>query len=68
MYLHNSTVHTVEGIQQNFTSKIKGLEQMDYHKRLKKTGTIQSGEEKRAIPHNKRMPTVGRRKRECTET
>ena len=31
-------INKIERIQQNFTSKIKGLEQMDYHERLKKLG------------------------------
>ena len=31
-------IDKIERIQQNFTSKIKGLEQMDYHERLKKLG------------------------------
>ena len=31
-------IDKIEGIQRNFTSKIKGLEQMDYYKRLKKLG------------------------------
>ena len=31
-------IDKIEGIQRNFTSKIKGLEQMDYHERLKKLG------------------------------
>ena len=31
-------IDKIEGIQRNFTSKIKGLEQMNYHERLKKLG------------------------------
>ena len=31
-------IDKIERIQQNFTSKIRGLEQMDYHERLKKLG------------------------------
>ena len=31
-------INKIERIQQNFTSKIKGLNQMDYHERLKKLG------------------------------
>jgi len=31
-------IDKIEGIQRNFTSKIKGLEHMDYHERLKKLG------------------------------
>ena len=31
-------IDKIERIQRNFTSKIKGLEQMDYHERLKKLG------------------------------
>merc|ERR1711942_590018 len=31
-------IDNVEGIQQNFTSKIRGMEDIDYHQRLKKLG------------------------------
>ena len=31
-------IDEIEGIQRNFTSKIEGLEQLDYHERLKKLG------------------------------
>ena len=31
-------IDKIERIHRNFTSKIKGLEQMDYHERLKKLG------------------------------
>ena len=31
-------IDKIEGVQRNFTSKIKGLEQLDYHGRLKKLG------------------------------
>ena len=31
-------IDKIERIQRNFTSKIRGLEQMDYHERLKKLG------------------------------
>ena len=31
-------IDNIEGIQQNFTSKIRGMEDLDYHQRLKKLG------------------------------
>ena len=31
-------IDKIEGVQRNFTSKIKGLEQMDYRERLEKLG------------------------------
>ena len=57
----------MERIQRNYTSKIRGLEHMYYHERLKKFGIIQSGEKNIMIPHNKCMATAGGRQGECAK-